>query len=121
MIKKYILIFSGFAALALGTAGIVLPGLPTTPFVLLAAFCFSSSSPRFDAWLRRNRLFGPYIENYRTKQGISKKRKVITIAYMWAGMIVSMVMIGTPWVVPVLGFIGIGVTVHIMLLKTKAG
>ena len=119
MIKKNFFVICGFISLALGTAGIVLPGLPTTPFVLLAAYCFSLGSKRFDIWLRRNRLFGPYIENYRTKQGISKRRKAVTIVYMWIGMFVSMAIIGTIWIVPLLGFIGVGVTIHILMLKTK--
>jgi len=121
MIKKVLFIVAGFVSLALGMAGIVLPGLPTTPFVLLSAFCFSLGSPRCEAWLRNNRLFGPYIENYRTKQGLTKKRKFFTIAYMWLGMIVSMFIIGTVWIVLLLGFIGICVTVHILMLKTKVG
>ncbi|MGB0733862.1 MAG: YbaN family protein [Pontibacterium sp.] len=51
----------GYLALALGAIGVVLPLLPTTPFVLVAAFCFSKASPRLHRWLTNHRLFGPLI------------------------------------------------------------
>ena len=97
----------------------VLPVLPTTPFVLLAAICFSASNKKFADWLRQNRIFGPFIENYRTKQGTQMSQKIASIAFLWTGLIISMVIVRTTWVYIVLGIVGIGVTTHLLLIKTK--
>ena len=121
VLKNLILIILGFVFLALGAVGVALPVLPTTPFVLLAAVCFSASNKRIAAWLQRNRLFGPYIENYRTKQGIKLPLKIASIAFLWTGLIISMVIVRTTWVYIVLGMVGAGVTIHLLLIKTKKG
>jgi len=118
-LKKILFIGFGFFFLGLGVVGLVLPLLPTTPFVLLSAACFSVGSERLDAWLRQNRLFGPYIENYRTKRGISKARKVLTLASLWIGLISSMLLFRTPLLFLVLSLVGIGVTIHILMIKTR--
>jgi len=118
-IKKLLFAVLGFGFLALGMVGIVLPVLPTTPFVLVSAACFSVSSKRLDDWLRRSRLFGPYIENYRTKQGISKWRKIAVLIFLWTGLIISAAIVRTPLIFIALGTVGIGVTIHILLIKTK--
>ena len=67
---RYLWLSFGFIALALGMAGAVLPLLPTTPFILLAAFCFARSSRRFHNWLLNHRTFGPMIENWRQEGAI---------------------------------------------------
>ena len=117
--KNLILLISGFILLGLGVVGIVLPVLPTTPFVLLAAVCFSASNMKIAAWLQKNRVFGPYIENYRTKQGIKMSQKIVSIAFLWTGLIISMAIVRTTWIYIVLGIVGIGVTTHLLLIKTK--
>ena len=118
-VKKLLFIALGFVALAFGVVGIVLPLLPTTPFVLLAAACFSAGSKRCDDWLRRSRLFGPYIENYRTRQGISVRRKIASLIFLWVGLIVSMAIVRTLLIFIVLSAVGVGVTIHILMIKTK--
>jgi uncharacterized membrane protein YbaN (DUF454 family) len=65
----------GFAALALGALGVVLPLLPTVPFMILAAFCFARSSPRFEAMLLDNSTFGPHIMRWRSNGAISRRGK----------------------------------------------
>ena len=117
--KKLILIISGFASLTVGILGVILPVLPTTPFVLLSAACFSKSSKRLDDWLRRSRLFGPYIENYREKKGISKSRKAATLAFLWTGLFVSMLIVQTVLIYVILSIVGVCVTIHVMMIKTK--
>ncbi len=64
-----------YISLSLGVAGIVLPLLPTTPFVLLAAWCASRSSPAFEAWLHEHRTFGPIIRNWRDNRAVPAKAK----------------------------------------------
>jgi len=65
----------GAAALALAALGVAAPLLPTTPFVLLAAFAFARSSERWHAWLTGHRVFGPLIENWRAHGAISRPAK----------------------------------------------
>ena len=119
-IKKVALIVSGFIFLAIGAVGVVVPVLPTTPFVLIAAACFSSGNSRLSEWLKRNRVFGPYIENYRTKQGIELRLKIFSIIFLWLGLGISMFFVQSSWAVIALAAVGIAVTVHLLLIKTKA-
>lgn len=119
MAKKLIYNLVGFICLGLGAVGVALPVLPTTPFVLLAAFCFSAGNTKYAAWLKNNRVFGPYIENYRTKQGISIWHKIASIAFLWTGLIISMIITHSLWVRIILILVGVGITVHLILIKTK--
>ncbi|MEM8713140.1 MAG: YbaN family protein [Planctomycetota bacterium] len=72
----------GLGFVAIGAIGVVVPGLPTTPLLLLAAACFARSSPRLYDWLLRNRTFGPLIEDYRAGLGVSARVKTTAIAMM---------------------------------------
>ncbi|MCL2051175.1 MAG: YbaN family protein [Lachnospiraceae bacterium] len=117
--KKLVLAILGFIFLTLGAVGIVIPLLPTTPLVLFAAICFSSCHKGLETWLLESRLFGPFIENYRTGQGISKKRKIASIAFLWAGLTASMIILHTLAAIFILLAIGISVTIHILMIKSK--
>jgi hypothetical protein len=119
MVKRLLLILAGLISLFLGMAGIVLPLLPATPLVLLASVCFSASSRRLSDWLQRNRVFGPFIENYRTGRGISRFHKVAAVAYLWFGLVISAFIARTTWVYAVLAVVGVCVTIHLLLIKTK--
>tara|TARA_B100001996_G_scaffold241765_1_gene187014 strand:- start:343 stop:675 length:333 start_codon:yes stop_codon:yes gene_type:complete len=70
--------------MALGLIGIPVPGLPTTPFMILAAGCFAKSSQRFYDWIINNRLFGSHVKNYREGNGIPKSSKPTILVTMWA-------------------------------------
>lgn len=85
----------GSLALALGAAGIVLPLLPTTPFVLVAAFAFARSSPRLHAWLVQHKVFGPLIENWRRYGAISRQAKIAGLISLLAVFGLS-VLLGAP-------------------------
>jgi hypothetical protein len=85
----------GLASLALGIAGVVLPLLPTTPFVLLAAYCFARSSPRLHDWLLGHRLFGPLIANWQRHRDISPRAKLLALLSM-AGVLGLSVAMGAP-------------------------
>lgn len=80
---RVMLLGAGFLCTLLGAVGIVLPGLPTTPFLLLAAFCFSRSSERFHRWLLDHRWLGPYIRNFEDGRGMTPRHKALTLATMW--------------------------------------
>ena len=118
-VKKTLLIVAGVVSLALGGIGVFLPLLPTTPFVLLAAGCFAGSSPAMHRWLCRSRFFGEYIENYRTNAGVSKSVKVRAIVFLWAGLALSAAAVHKPLVWMILAVIGICVSTHLLMMKTK--
>lgn len=82
----------GWAALALGAVGVMLPILPTTPFVILAAFAFGKSAPRLRAWLENSRAFGPVIADWRCHGAIAPRVKALAIAMMVAVFSVSVAM-----------------------------
>lgn len=118
-VRKAILIFVGTVCVGLGLLGMFLPLLPTTVFLLLAAYCYSKSSDRFYTWLLTNRYCGKYISNYRSGRGISLRQKVSTITILWASIGLSIwLMNGKLWVSLLLAAIAIGVSVHILWLKT---
>lgn len=86
-IRRKLFISAGFAALALGIVGIPLPLLPTTPFLLLAAFCFDRGSPRFHTWLLQHRFFGPPILAWQRDRTIAPQAKIsatVMLALGWA-------------------------------------
>ena len=74
-LKRFLLIALAVVSLALAVLGVVLPGLPTTPFVLLAAWAAARSSPRLAAWLEAHRLFGPMIRDWRAGGRVSRRAK----------------------------------------------
>ena len=118
-LKNAMLIVIGSIAVGLGVAGIFLPLLPTTPFLLLAAACYAKSSERFYHWLMHHQWFGSYIRNYREGRGIPLISKVVALALLWLTIGASAI-----FVVPVLigkivlVAIAIGVTIHLLSVKT---
>ncbi|UCF45008.1 MAG: YbaN family protein [Candidatus Bathyarchaeota archaeon] len=84
-------LIAGTICLVLGAIGIVLPILPTTPFLLAAAACYYKSSPRMHNWLLNNKWFGEYIRNYKEGKGLSAKTKIFTLTILWITMGVSTV------------------------------
>jgi len=77
----------GILFVAIGSLGVMLPGLPTTPFMLLAAACFARSSKRFYAWLITNPLFGEAVQRYRAGHGLRPRVKLIAASL--AGLFMS--------------------------------
>ena len=118
-LQKSLYITAGSVSLALGILGIPLPLLPTTPFLLLSAWCYARSSQRFYCWLLNHRYFGEYIRDYREKGGVKKKVKVAAIALLWITISISAIFAVSLWWVRLLLFcIAIGVSLHILSLKT---
>lgn len=85
----------GLLALGLGALGAVLPLLPTTPFILLAAFCFARSSPRLHDWLLSHRIFGPLIVNWEREGAISRRAKMTAVSMMVITPVIT-ILFGAP-------------------------
>jgi uncharacterized membrane protein YbaN (DUF454 family) len=116
---KWILITAGTIFVGLGIIGIFLPILPTTPFLLLAAACYARSSKKFYDWLLNNKLFGAYIKNYSEGKGVPIKVKIFTLFLLWSTILFSMfLIIQIIWIKILLLIIAIGVTLHILTVKT---
>ena len=79
---KVLWIIAGSVFVVLGAFGVILPGLPTTPFLILAAGCYIRSSQRLYDWLIANKTFGPYLRDYREGKGIPKRAKKIALVMM---------------------------------------
>ncbi|WP_336185435.1 DUF454 family protein [Klebsiella grimontii] len=95
---RIILIIIGWLSVALGTLGVFLPLLPTTPFILLAAWCFARSSPRFHHWLLYRSWFGGYLrhwQQYRAMPPGAKPRAVVMILLTFA---ISLWLVNLTWV-----------------------
>lgn len=115
--KRILLMAAGFAVLAAGIAGILLPLLPTTPFLLLAAVCFSSSNSRFASFLHKNRYISCYLEHYRNKSGVPLSVRLRSILFLWGLLFLSMLFLNNRFLFFLLPVIGAAVTVHICLLR----
>jgi uncharacterized protein len=103
---------AGFLALALGIAGIVLPVLPTTPFMLLAAACFARSSPRFHQWLLRHRTFGPIVSEWERHRAIPYRTKIWGIVLMSMTLAASITFFVRPvWLKAALAVFGVAMAV----------
>jgi uncharacterized protein len=116
----------GMICLVLGAIGIVLPILPTTPFLLASAACFCKSSPRMYNWLLSNKMFGEYIKNYREGKGIPLKTKITALTILWATIVFSTIfllnrILPIQLVLPmqlIMVSVAIGVSTHILRLPT---
>ena len=117
-LKRYLLIAAGILCVVLGSIGIIMPVLPTTPFLLLAAYCFIRSSDRLHHWLIHHRIFGAYIYHYLEYRAVKKSAKIAALVLLWPSLFISMMIIRRSLVTVLLLMIGTAVTWHIMSLRT---
>ena len=119
-LTKYLYLASGFILVIIGVVGIFLPILPTTIFLILASACFIRSSPKANEWLRNHKILGMYIKNYQDKSGLTLKSKIINIILLWLMISVSAFLFTELWYIRLLLFlIAVGVTIHLLMVKTK--
>lgn len=95
-LPRWLLVAVGVASVGLGTLGIFLPLLPTTPFLLLAAACFVRSSDRLHNWLLNHRAYGPAIRGYREHKALSASSKVTILVFTWVAIISSVLVLSHP-------------------------
>ncbi|MFH1569027.1 MAG: YbaN family protein [Gemmatimonadota bacterium] len=118
-LKRLLLLAAGTLSVALGVLGMFLPVLPTTPFLLLAAYCFARSSNRAHQWLLDNRWFGKHLRSYREGRGIALREKVLTLLVLWLSIgYAAGWMVVAWWVRLALVGVAAGVTIHLVRTKT---
>lgn len=119
MLKGFLIVV-GSLSLVLGAVGIFLPILPTTPFLLLAAFCFSRSSRRLHNYLVNHRTFGTYLSNYHNR-AMTPAHKARTLVMLWLSIILTIVLIGKLIPAILLPIIAGLVSLHILRLRPRPG
>lgn len=110
---------AGTIMLVLGAIGVFLPVLPTTPFVLGAALCYTKGNPRLYKWIVNARFFGPIIRNYEEGTGVPIRTRIIAIASLWAMMLLSIFLLKNPALTILLISIGVCVTIHIIRMNGR--
>jgi len=119
--KKTILITLGSFFVGLAVLGIFIPLLPTTPFLLLAAYFYARSSGRLYRWLLSSPLLGDYIRHYREGGGVPVFKKVIVILFLWLMLGYTALAVVQPWWGKTILFaVAAGVSYHIIKIKTAA-
>jgi uncharacterized membrane protein YbaN (DUF454 family) len=109
----------GWLCVVLGVAGIFLPVLPTTPFLLLAAACFVRTSPRFYPWLVEHPHLGKYVVYYIDGKGMPKKAKIYTLLLIWSTMLLTAFVFTDRLLLKILlPLIGVAVSIYILRLPT---
>ncbi len=121
-LKRRLLIAAGTISTAIGIVGIFVPILPTTPFLLLAAAFYLRSSQKLYDRLLNNRFIGAYVRNYLQGKGMPWKVKIITILLLWITITCSIIFAVQGLIIrAILLIMAIGVSVHILLIKTAKG
>lgn len=80
--KKYFYITLGFIALGLGLIGVILPILPTTPFLLVTSFCFAKGSERFHSWFTNTNIYKKHLESFVKERAMTLKQKVVLLSFV---------------------------------------
>jgi uncharacterized membrane protein YbaN (DUF454 family) len=119
-LKKIVFITLGSISLVLGTLGIFLPILPTTPFYLLTAWLYLRSSPKLYGKVMGNKYFGKIVRDFQVDKAISLRAKIIMVSMLWVSISLSAFLAVSVWWVRFLLFaVAIGVTIHILSFRTK--
>lgn len=120
--KRRLLIVAGTLSLSLGVLGIVLPLLPTTPFLLLAATCYFHGSERLYHWLMNHPRLGGYIRAFREERAIPLRVKVISVSLVWITLLYCVFFVTELlWLRIFLLSLAAGISCHILSYKTKKG
>ena len=96
-LSRTLYLISGFLALGLGGIGVVLPLLPTVPFIILAAYCFARSDETLERWLVEHPTFGTHIRLWRERGAISRKGKRAALAAFAASALIALLFVSLPY------------------------
>lgn len=108
-VRRAVLMTCGFVAVGFGSLGVVVPGLPTTGFFVLAAACFARSSPRFERWVLGLPGVGPMVRDHRAGLGMPRRAKFMAIGMMLTACVLSSVALGSlPLAAVILGAGAVG-------------
>ncbi len=114
MLRNWVWLLIGLSATAAGIAGIVLPLVPTTPFLLLAAYCFARSSPMLHNWLVTHPTLGRPIDDWQRHRAIGRRTKVISIAIMVVAYVGSVAAGFPPWILAMQAVFLVGAAAFIL-------
>ena len=112
-----ILTVCGILCVFFAVIGIFLPVLPTTPWLLLAAWIFYKGNPKMRVWLLNNKYLGPYINNYVRYKAIPLKSKIVSISLLWVTILISVFLVSMLWLRILLLCIALAVTIHLLMIK----
>jgi uncharacterized membrane protein YbaN (DUF454 family) len=120
--SRVIFLLLGWAFVGLAVLGVFLPLLPTTPFLLLASSCFLRSSPRWQRWLKANRVFGPMIRDWDEHRAVRRPVKVLALAVVSVVLVTAAVR-DLHWAVRtlivVVGLVGLAVVWRLPVVKRE--
>ena len=102
-VKRFLWKILGFVSLGMAYVGLITPGIPYSPFVVFAAYCFAKGSPKMHAWLYNHKIFGPFLTNWGEKRVFPTKMKYFMLAMMSTSLIVM------SFTVPVRGIVYTGI------------
>lgn len=115
LLLRRVFIALGFVALLLGLLGVFLPILPTTPFILLAAFCFGKGSARFHQWLLDHHLTGPLIKDWYEHQSLRPRVKYWAYLLIVFSFSISVMLVQATWLK--LSLAGLGLVLLMVLWR----
>ena len=116
---RYLYILFGTFSLVMGVIGIFLPVLPTTPLLLLTAWCYYRGSDRLYDWLMSHPYFGKYIRNFREHKIIPRKVKTYILVLLWTSLLFCAYILPSLWLKGLMIAIAIGVTWHILSYRSE--
>lgn len=119
-VTRWLLLSAGVVATALGAVGAFLPVLPTTPFLLVAGACFARSSPAFHRRLLANRVFGPYLAQWRREHTVPRDAKRKAYGLVVVSFAISIAVVDVTWVRGLLAGIGLALLGFLASLPTAA-
>jgi len=117
---KIVYVILGTISLALGTLGIFLPLLPTTPFYLLTAWLYMRGSEKFYRKVMENKYFGTIVRSFQEDKSISLKTKIVIVSTIWGTILFSAFFVVSIWFIRFLLFaVAMGTTIHVLSFRTK--
>ena len=117
--KKIILLFLGWLCVGLAFVGIFVPGIPTTPFLIVALWAFAQSSKKFHNWLLNHKRFGPMLQNWESHKVVPQKAKILMIILQIFAVIMVQYSINNYLITAILAVLLFFVARYVLSLPSK--